>query len=248
MRGPNSQMRRVTFPLPKIEDLLLKQGKAQIFSILDLKLAFHQQPLHPESRHITCCYTPMGIFQWRVNVMGLMNASQQFQQLMEDRLQTVRDVCDPYIDDIVIGTHVGPGQDLYEAHDRDVRRVLELLKADKFVASINKCQFFVPEVEFCGHILGGGTRRPAPGKLRAIENWELPKTVTALRAFLGFTNYYSTYIRNYAKVVGRLMDKLELPREIGKKGSKAKIEWEEDDTKAFEEIKNCCAKHFPCKG
>jgi len=52
MRGPNSQTRRVNFPLPKIEDLLVKQGKCQIFSIMDLKQAFHQQPLHPESRHI----------------------------------------------------------------------------------------------------------------------------------------------------------------------------------------------------
>ena len=53
MSGPNSQTRHVNFPLPKIEELLLKQGKCQIVSILDLKLAFHQQPLHPESRHKT---------------------------------------------------------------------------------------------------------------------------------------------------------------------------------------------------
>ena len=58
MRGPNSKTRRVNFSLPKIEDLLVKQGRAQIFSISDLKMAFHQQPLHSESRHITCCYTP----------------------------------------------------------------------------------------------------------------------------------------------------------------------------------------------
>jgi hypothetical protein len=153
MRGPNSQTRRVNFPLPCIEDLLVKQGKCQVYSILDLKQAFHQQPLHPDSRHITCCYTPDGVYQWRVNVMGLTNASQQFQQLMEDRLHPVRDVCDPYIDDIIVGTWVDPGEDLFTAHDRDVRRVLELLKNDGFVADIGKCQFFVPEVEFCGHIL-----------------------------------------------------------------------------------------------
>ena len=221
MRGPNSQTRRVNFPLPKIEDLLLKQGKCQIFSILDLKMAFHQQPLHPDSRHITCCYTPDGIYQWRVNVMGLQNASQQFQQLMEDRLQPVRDIADPYIDDIIIGTWVGPEEDLLKAHDKDVRRVLELLKGDQFV--VGKWKLFVKEVEFCGHILGGGARRPAPGKLRAIEKWELPKTVTALRAFLGFTNYYSAYVKDYAMVVKRLMEKLKVPREVGKKAPQPKL-------------------------
>ena len=56
-------------------------------------------------------------------------------------------------------------------------------------------------------VLGGGARRPAPGKLRAIEKWELPKTVTALRSFLGFTNYCSYYVKDYAKVVTRLMEK-----------------------------------------
>ena len=72
------------------------------------------------------------------------------------------------------------------------------------------------------HFGGGGARRPAPGKLRAIEKWELPKTVTALRAFLGVTNYYRAYVKEYAKVVTRLMEKLKVPREVGKKVSTAK--------------------------
>ena len=60
--------------------------------------------------------------------MGLTNASQQFQQLMEDRLQSVNKIADPYIDDIIVGTWVEPGQNLFEQHDRDIRQVLELLK------------------------------------------------------------------------------------------------------------------------
>jgi hypothetical protein len=59
MRGVNAESKRVNFPLPKIEDILIKQGANQIFSIIDLKQAFHQQPLHPDSRPITCTYTPL---------------------------------------------------------------------------------------------------------------------------------------------------------------------------------------------
>lgn len=237
IRGPNSQTRRVAYPLPVIEDLLVKQGANQIFSILDLKQAFHQQPLHPDSRPITCCNTPLGIFQWRVNVMGLTNASQQFQQMMEDRLFPVRDVADPYIDDILVGTKVGPGEDLLEAHDRDLRRVLDVLKKEELVADLKKVELFTPEVTFCGHILGGGTRRPAPGKLKAIEKWETPQTITELRAFLGFTNYYNVYIKDYSRIVARLQDKLKVPRSEGKKGSRKKISWDEEDEDAFQEIK-----------
>ena len=70
---------------------------------------------------------------------------------------------------------------------------------------------------------GRGVRKTALGKLRAIEKWEVPRTVTALRAFLGFTNYYSSYIKDYANIVARLMEKLKVPRDVGKKGSKAVI-------------------------
>ena len=224
-------------PLPVIDDLLVKQGANQIYAILDLSKAFREQPLHPQSRPITCCYTPQGVYQWKVNVMGLTNASQQFQQMMEDRLFPVRDVADPYIDDILVGTRVEPGEDLVGQHEKDLRRVMEVLKVEKFVCDPKKCPFFVKEVEFCGQILGGGTRRPAPGKLMAIEKWPVPKTITELRSFLGFTNYYSSYIHEYAKLVGRFQDKLRVPRTEGKKGSKKQISLDEADIAAFEEIK-----------
>ena len=147
-------------------------------------------------------------------------------------------MADPYIDDIVVGTRVegGSEEELLMQHDKDLRQVLEVLKKEDLVVD-KKCKFFIPEVEFCGHVLGGGTRRPAPGKLRAIEKWEKPRTITEMRAFLGFTNYYSSYIQGYADVVAPLQDKLKVPREVGKKGSKAKIDWNEVDEKAFEEIK-----------
>jgi hypothetical protein len=50
----------------------------------------------------------------------------------------------------------------------------------------------------------------------AIEKWEVPNTITHLRAFLGFTNYYSGYISEYAKVVAGLQDTLKVSRENGR--------------------------------
>ena len=86
MRGPNSQTRMCGYPLPCIEETLVSQGKNLIFSILDLRQAFHQMSLAPSSRHITTTYTPLGVYQWRVNVMGVKNASIQFQRMMDDVL------------------------------------------------------------------------------------------------------------------------------------------------------------------
>lgn len=84
---------------------------------------------------------------------------------------------------------------------------------------------------------GKGTRRPSPGKLRAKEKWELPKTVSELSACLGFTNYCSSYIRMYGNIVAKIQERLKVPRDLGKKGIKHMIDFTYDEKEAFEEFK-----------
>ena len=79
---------------------------------MDLKKAFHQQPLHPNSRHYTSTNTPIGVYQWTVNVMGLTNAPAQFQRMMDDLLRPVEDTATPYIDDILVGSMEEEGVNL----------------------------------------------------------------------------------------------------------------------------------------
>jgi hypothetical protein len=155
-------------------------------------------------------------------------------------LGSVADCCSAYIDDILISTNVRPGEtreQLLDHHYRDVQRVLNVLKEHKLIADLRKCKFFIEEVEFCGHILGHGQRRPAPGKLTAVEKFEPPKNVTSLRSFLGLTNYYSEYIENYSQIISPLLEKLKVNRKDGKKGSKKPITWTEEDQKSFDLIK-----------
>ena len=66
--------------------------------------------MHEDSRPITCTHTPYGIFQWKVNVMGLKNAPIQFQQMMDDLMSEVKDVCDVYMDDIIVGYRLEEGK------------------------------------------------------------------------------------------------------------------------------------------
>ena len=126
---------------------------------------------------------------------------------------------DPYIDDVLVGTQAVECEDLYKTHNWDVRRTLDCLVDNFLVADLHKCVFFVPEVEFCGYLLGKGFRKPAPGNLMAIEKWEPPTTVTRLRAFLGFTNYYSGVVEGYAKTMSPLMDCLQVNKKEGEIGS-----------------------------
>jgi hypothetical protein len=82
-----------------------------------------------------------------------------------------------------------------------------------------------------------GKRRPAPGKLMALEKWEEPRTVTALRGFLGFTNYYSSYVKGYADLAADLMAKLRVDRNEGKKGSTVPIFFNQKEKDSFKQIK-----------
>ena len=80
------------------------------------------------------------------------------------------------------------------------------------------------QVEFCGHMLVDGKRFPAPGKLLALQKWQLPEVVTQLRGVLALANYFSEYVLDYAKLAGPLASKLQLKREDGKKGLSKTIE------------------------
>ena len=177
------------YPLPRIEDIIVRQGRNMVFSILDLKDAFHQVPMDPECRKLTGTSTPRGNLQWRVLAQGLKNGPPIFQRVVEYVLRDVRDVADPYFDDILIGTSGATLDEAIDNHDVALRRVLMALDKGSMVADQKKCKLFLTAVEFCGHILRNGTRTPSPGKLLAVQKWEPPTTVSGLRAFLGLENY-----------------------------------------------------------
>ena len=230
-------------PLPRIEDILQRQGSFRIWSVLDMKDGYHQVPLKKEHRHLTCMTTPRGVRQWTVLVLGLKNGGAIFQRMMEWVLQGL-ECADVYIDDVIVGSTGETLEECLVHHDRDIRQVLDRLQEHALIVDKRKAHLFTAEVEFCGHVLREGRREPAPGKLLSIQKWELPRTVTQLRGFLGLTNYYSSYVPNYAEFAGPLMGKLQLNREDGKKGSTKPIVWKESEKLAFAKLKELLARHL----
>ena len=236
LRPQNAATIKDGHPLPRINDMVQRQGKNCIWSVLDLVDGFHQMPLRPDHRPITCMSTPRGSMQWTVQVMGLKNAATQFQRMMEWVLRDLPDT-DPYIDDSITGSTGLDRVDRVWTNYHAVRAQLLTYKEQKMVCSIEKSELFQDEVEFCGHILREGRRSPAPGKLMPIQLWELPQTVTELRGFLGLTNYFSEYVEHYAETAAPLMGKLQLSRQDGKKGSKVRLIWSDHEIQAFNQLK-----------
>jgi hypothetical protein len=120
--------------------------------------------------------------------MGLKNGGAIFQRVMEWVLQGV-ECADLYVDDVIVGSFGRTEEEALKNHFRDVKKVLEKFREHQMVVNVKKAHLFMKEVEFCGHVLSEGKRRPSPGKLLSIQKWELPQTVTQLRGFLGLTNY-----------------------------------------------------------
>ena len=241
LRPQNAVTLKDGHPLPRIGDMVYRQGKNQVWTVLDLVDGFHQMPMKVEHRPITCMSTPRGTQQWTVQVMGLKNAATQFQRMMEWVLQDLPD-SDPYVDDTITGSSgVTPAMALWENYYA-VKALLRQFREVRIVCKSQKSKFFQPEVEFCGHILREGRRSPAPGKLLPIKNWELPQTVTELRGFLGLTNYFSEYVEHYAESAAPLMGKLQLNKHDGRKGSKLRLVWTDEEVAAFQQLKDKLCK------
>ena len=192
-RGLNEQTEHDSYSLPLIDSILQKQQKKHIFTVLDLKHGYHKMPLHEYSRPCTAMSTPLEPMQWKVVPIGAKNGNASFQRMMEDLLQPVRDRADPFVDDIIIGSGIDDMTDdeLIQAHEKDLRRVLGVLDKHSMVCKPTKASLFVREVEFARHVVGHGQRRPMPGKLAALRHWEKPQTINELRSFMRFCNYYS---------------------------------------------------------
>ena len=196
-RGLNEQTEHNSYLLPLIDTILQNQQKKQILTVLDLKQGYHQMPLHPDSRPCIAMATPM---QWRVVPMGAKNGNAAFQRMMEDLLGPVRDCAAPFVDDIIIRSCMGDMTEdqLIEAHEKGLCRVLSELDKHNMVCKPTKASLFVTEVEFAGHVVGHGQRGPMPGKLASLHHREKPQTISELRSFMGFCNYFSGYVRMYA--------------------------------------------------
>ena len=115
--------------------------------------------------------------------------------------------------------------------------MLRELDKHNMVCKPTKASLFVKELEFAGHVVGHGQRRPMPGKLASLHHWEKPQTISELRSFMGFCNYYSGYVRMYAELSGPLHKMLQVGKFDGRKGSKKKLAWTPEAEDAFSRLK-----------
>jgi hypothetical protein len=217
------------YPLPCIDDLFDRLSGAKIFSRIDLRSGYYQIRIAEGDEEKTACHTRYGSYKFSVMPFGLTNAPATFCTLMNDIFRKwLDDFVVVYIDDILIYNSS------LEEHEEHLRQVFQRLRENKLYAKLEKCEFGVKEVDFLGHRITQEGLKMDDHKVKAILDWEPPKSVLALRSLLGLASYYRKFIRNFAKIAAPLTNLL--------KKSAITYEWEEACDETFGTLKGILVK------
>ncbi|GJS20157.1 reverse transcriptase domain-containing protein [Tanacetum coccineum] len=196
------ELNRITvrnrYPLPRIDDLFDQLQGAKFISKIDL-------------RSVSC------------DAFGLTNAPAIFMDLMNrvfheylDRFFIV------FIDGIFLYSKTR------EEHEDHLRILLEILRQKKLYAKLFKCDFWLGQVAFLGHIVSADGITIDHAKVEVITKWPRPTIVTEVRSFLGLAGYYRRFVEEFSLLALFLM-------KLMRKGEK--FVWNEDREKSFEELK-----------
>ncbi|XP_058783964.1 uncharacterized protein LOC131658715 [Vicia villosa] len=209
------------FPIPTIDELLDELGSAKIFTKLDLRSGYHQIRMASEDTHKTTFRTFDGHYEFLVMPFGLTNAPSTFQSAMNDLLRPyLRKFVLVFFDDILIFSST------FSEHLSHLQIIFYLLLANFYVVKFSKCVFAVPTVHYLGHVISKGMVAPDAEKIQAILDWPQPRSLTALRGFLGLTGFYRRFVKNYATLASPLTDLLR----------STKFVWSTEATSAFTEL------------
>ncbi|KAK8980910.1 hypothetical protein V6N11_048039 [Hibiscus sabdariffa] len=211
------------YPLPRIDDLFDQLRGATVFSKIDLRSGYYQLKVREQDVLKTAFRTRYGHYEFLVMPFGLTNAPAAFMDLMNRVFHEYLDqFVVVFIDDILVYSRTE------EDHDSHLRLVLQTLLENQLYAKLSKCEFWIREVVFLGHVVSSEGIRVDPKKVEAIVNWKQPTSVIEIRSFLGLAGYYRRFVSGFSKVAAPLTKLLQ-------KG--IKYEWSDARQQAFEKLK-----------
>ena len=203
--GLNSVLKDHHYPLPNPEEVFAKLNGGKIFSKIDLSEAYLQIPMEEESSKLLCISTHKGLFKFNRLAFGVKTAPAVFQQIIDTMLAGL-DFLIGYLDDILMRS-----QDT-EEHRTHVFQVFSRIQDYGFTLKDAKCEFFLEEIKYLGHIIDKNGCRPDPDRAAAIRDMPEPHNVATLQSFLGLANYYQRFIKNMHELRAPLNELLKKDR------------------------------------
>jgi len=171
------ELNRVTiknkYPLPRIDDLFDQLKGASVFLKIDLLFGYHQLRVREEDIPKTAIRTRYGHYEFLVMPFGLTNAPSVFMDLMNRVFHEYLDsFVVVFIDDILI--YLAD----YAKHEGHLKMVMEKLCDERLFAKFKKCEFWLEEVSFLGHVVNKDGLAVDPAKVQAVVEWERPNKRT----------------------------------------------------------------------
>ncbi|TKC13482.1 hypothetical protein FA727_23570 [Robertmurraya kyonggiensis] len=211
------------YPLPRIEDLFDQMRGAKVFSKIDLRSGYHQVKIRKEDIPKTAFTCRYGLYEYLVMSFGLTNAPANFMYLMNKVFMEYLDkFVVVFIDDIMVFSKNE------EEHEEHLRLVLQKLREHQLYAKFSKCEFWLKEVSFLGHVITDGGIMVDPSKVQDVLNWKPPQSVAEIRSFLGLAGYYRRFIEGFSKIAKPMTLLLEKGR---------KFKWDDACQQSFEELR-----------
>jgi len=194
LRPLNQRIFPQKYPFPLIEDQIDQLSGKRFYTKLDLRDGYHQIDIHPDDTKFFAFATPYGQFEYTKMPFGYSEAGAEFQKrlmyVFRGLLRENKIIL--YIDDILIATKT------IDENLLILREVLIILKKYNLKLNLAKCSFIKREIEFLGYLVSAGGITINKRHTKAISDFEYPKNVKQLQGFLGLTNYFRKFIKDYA--------------------------------------------------
>jgi transposase InsO family protein len=197
-RELNKRIKRQPYPIPKIQNLLLKLEGFKYGTALDLNMGYYHIELSDASKELCTITTQWGKYEYQRLPMGLCNSPDIFQEKMNDLLDGL-DTVRVYIDDIL---HVTKGS--WEDHLEGLEEVFRRLRQAGLKVNAKKSNFGAHEMEYLGYNITRTGIQPIAKKVQAIQAIKVPKTRKQLRGFIGMINFYRDMWKNRSSLLAPL--------------------------------------------
>lgn len=184
---------------------------------------YWQVEMNSSSKEKTAFVTHSGLYEFTTMPFGLCNAPGTFQRLMECVLRGLTwQIALIYLDDVLVYSRT------FDDHLQHLRLVFDRFRTAGLKLKPSKCHFGQKQVNYLGHVITRDGIQPDPEKIKVVQEYPVPGTVKDVRAFMGLTNYYRKFVKDFAHIASPLHD-------LTKKG--AAFLWTEECQTAFETLK-----------
>ena len=175
-------------------------SRLRVYSKIDLRTGYHHLRVRDKDIPKTMFRTRYGHFEFTIMLFGLTNAPTAFMDLMHRIFQPYLDqFVVVFVDDILIYS-----QSEWE-HEYHLRIILLLLRDHQLYDKFSKCEFWLTEVRFLGHVVSASGVSVDPEKVEAVMSWERPKSVFKIRSFLGLAWYYRRFIEDFSRIAAPMI-------------------------------------------